>query len=118
MDAAALRAEFPGLADRAYLNAGTFGPVPRGRGQRRARRHRARRVEGRVDAYFDAMMDLRDRLRAAYAARLERPARGRRADDLAPARASCACWPGMDFAPGDEILTAARRAPRPARPAR
>ena len=28
MDASALRAEFPVLEDRAYLNAGTCGPLP------------------------------------------------------------------------------------------
>ena len=70
MDAAALRAEFPGLADRAYLNAGTFGPMPRAAVTRGRDVIERAAIEGRVAAYFDAMMDLRDRQRAAYAARL------------------------------------------------
>ena len=77
MDAAALRAEFPVLADRAYLNAGTCGPLPharRARGPRRARPRGAR--DGRAKrATSTPLIDLRDRQRAAYAARARRRAR-------------------------------------------
>ena len=54
VDAAALRAEFPGLADRAYLNAGTCGPLPSA--ALRAAREVLERAgaEGRPAAYFEA----------------------------------------------------------------
>ncbi len=105
MDAAALRAEFPGLTDHAYLNAGTFGPVPRAAVNAGRDVIERAAVEGRVRAYFDATMDLRDRLRAAYAARL-----AAQPEDVALTSSTSEgvvrVLAGMDFAPGDEVLTA------------
>ena len=46
MDASALRAEFPVLADRAYLNAGTCGPLPHAAVRASLERARPRRVGG------------------------------------------------------------------------
>jgi L-cysteine/cystine lyase len=70
VDAAALRAEFPGLAERAYLNAGTCGPLPRA--ALRAAHEVLERAgaEGRTTEYFEAQQALRARQRAAYAERL------------------------------------------------
>src|SRR6476646_9727241 len=105
MDAAALRAEFPGLADRAYLNAGTFGPMPRAAVNAGRDVIERAAIEGRVHAYFDTMMDLRDRQRAAYAARLSA-----QPEDVAlttcTSEGVVRVLAGMDFAPGDEVLTA------------
>ncbi|MEP6954515.1 MAG: aminotransferase class V-fold PLP-dependent enzyme [Solirubrobacteraceae bacterium] len=105
MDAAALRAEFPGLADRAYLNAGTFGPMPRAAVDAGRDVIERAAVEGRMHSYFEAMLDLRDRQRAAYAARLTA-----QPEDVAlttcTSEGVVRVLAGMDFEPGDEILTA------------
>ena len=105
MDASALRAEFPVLADRAYLNAGTCGPLP----------HAAVRASldlldrgasyGRAKEYVEAMIELRDRQRAAYAATLG-------ADAADVALTTCTSdgvvrvLAGLELGPGDEVLTA------------
>jgi L-cysteine/cystine lyase len=104
VDPTALRAEFPGLAERAYLNAGTCGPLPRA--ALRAAHEVLERAgaEGRGPAYFDAMQDLRARQRAAYAERL-------RADpaDVAlttgTSEGVVRVLHGLGLAPGDEVLT-------------
>ncbi len=105
MDVAALRAEFPGLADRAYLNAGTFGPMPRAAVNAGRDVIERAAIEGRVHAYFDTLMDLRDRQRVAYAARLTA-----QPEDVAlttcTSEGVVRVLAGMDFAPGDEVLTA------------
>ena len=101
----ALRAEFPVLADRAYLNAGTCGPLP----------HAAVRASldmldrgasyGRAKEYVEAMIDLRDRQRSAYAATLG-------ADAADVALTTCTSdgvvrvLAGLELGPGDEVLTA------------
>ena len=105
MDASALRAEFPVLADRAYLNAGTCGPLP----------HAAVRASldmldrgasyGRAKEYVEAMIELRDRQRAGYAATLG-------ADTADVALTTCTSdgivrvLAGLELGPGDEVLTA------------
>ncbi len=105
MDAAALRAEFPGLADRAYLNAGTFGPMPRAAVNAGRDVIERAAVEGRVQVYFEATLDLRARVRAAYAARLTA-----QPEDVAlttcTSEGVVRVLAGMEFAPGDEVLTA------------
>jgi L-cysteine/cystine lyase len=67
VDATALRAEFPVLDDRAYLNAGTCGPLPRKALHATADVLARAAVEGRTRAYMESMLELRDRQRAAYA---------------------------------------------------
>jgi L-cysteine/cystine lyase len=103
--ATALRTEFPVLAQRAYLNAGTCGPIPRAAVQAASDvLHRAA-VEGRSRAYMETLLELRDRQRAAYAARLG-------ADSTDVAVTTCTSegvvrvLAGLDLRPGDEILTA------------
>src|SRR5919201_324001 len=67
MDADELRAEFPVLADRAYLNAGTCGPLPHAAVQATLEVLDHAAAEGRARGYMDLLLGLRDRLRAAYA---------------------------------------------------
>jgi L-cysteine/cystine lyase len=105
VDPAALRAEFSGLAQRAYLNAGTCGPLPRSAVRAAAEVLARAEADGRTTAYMDAMMDLRDRQRAAYAALL-----GAREDDVALTTSTSdgmvRVLEGLDLRPGDEVLTA------------
>jgi len=105
VDPAALRAEFSGLAQRAYLNAGTCGPLPRAAVRAAAEVLESAADEGRSTAYFEAMIDLRDRQRAAYAALL--------AADPADVALTTSTSDGMvrvleglGLSPGDEVLTA------------
>jgi selenocysteine lyase/cysteine desulfurase len=105
VDVAALRAEFPVLSDLAYLNAGTFGPLP----------HAAVRAsldvldraasEGRTREYYDLKLDLGQRQRAAYAALL-----GADADDVGLTTSTSdgvvRVVAGLDLGRGDEVLTA------------
>jgi selenocysteine lyase/cysteine desulfurase len=105
VDVAALRAEFPGLKDRAYLNAGTCGPLPRA--ALRAAHEVLERAgaEGRTTAYFDTMAELRTRQRAAYAQRL-----GADPADVAlttgTSEGVVRVLRGLGLGPGDEVLTA------------
>lgn len=105
MHTEALRDEFPVLAERTYLNAGTCGPLPRAALlaadevlERAAR-------EGRAHAYFASWLATRERQRDAYAGLL-----GAEADDVA--LTTCASegivrvLGGLRLGPGDEILTA------------
>src|SRR5919201_3296742 len=105
MDAAALRAEFPVLVDRAYLNAGTCGPLPH------AAVHATLEVldqagsEGRAREYMETLLALRDRQRTAYAAALG-------AEPADVALTTCTSdgvvrvLAGLELGPGDEVLTA------------
>ena len=105
VDAAALRAEFPVLADQAYLNTGTFGPLPHAlvRAELDVLDHAA--AEGRFRGYFELKMELAGRQRAAYAALL-----GADAADVAlttcTSEGVVRVLAGLDLGPGDEILTA------------
>ncbi len=67
MDAAALRAEFPVLADRAYLNAGTCGPLPGASRRAMDDLMDVAEDEGRALGYFERTFALHGALRAAYA---------------------------------------------------
>jgi selenocysteine lyase/cysteine desulfurase len=105
VDAAALRAEFPVLSDLAYLNAGTFGPLP----------HAAVRAvldvldraaaEGRTREYYELRLDLTQRQRAAYAALL-----GAQAEDVGLTTSTSdgvvRAVVGLDLGAGDEVVTA------------
>jgi L-cysteine/cystine lyase len=105
VDSSALRAEFPVLEDRAYLNAGTCGPLP----------HAAVRATldvldrgaalGRAKEYVDTLLELRDRQRAGYAGVL-----GAEVADVALTTCTSdgvvRVLAGMELGPGDEVLTA------------
>jgi selenocysteine lyase/cysteine desulfurase len=105
VDAAALRAEFPVLADRAYLNAGTFGPLPHAAVRAQLDVLDRAAAEGRFREYYDLKLDMAGRQRAAYAALLG-------ADPADVALTTCTSegvvrvLAGLDLGPGDEVLTA------------
>ncbi len=99
------RAQFPVLERRAYLNAGTFGPLPRAALEAMAERQRAELEEGRGGpAYFQELRALRERVRAQLASLL-----GVDPEHVALASSTTnACnivVAGLDLAPGDEIVT-------------
>jgi selenocysteine lyase/cysteine desulfurase len=105
VDASDLRAEFPVLEDRAYLNSGTCGPLPHAAVQASLELLDRGAAAGRAKDYVDTMMELRDRLRAAYAGVLG-------ADSADVALTTCTSdgvvrvLAGLDLGPGDEVLTA------------
>jgi selenocysteine lyase/cysteine desulfurase len=105
VDATALRAEFPVLADRAYLNAGTCGPLPHATVQASLDMLDRGAALGRAKEYVDTLLELRDRQRAAYAGVLG-------ADVADVALTTCTSdgvvrvLAGMELGRGDEVLTA------------
>jgi selenocysteine lyase/cysteine desulfurase len=105
VDAPALRSHFPVLADRAYLNAGTCGPLAREAVQAAEEVLERAATEGRTRAYMESMLGLRDGQRRAYAQRLG-------ADPADVALTTCTSegvvrvLAGLDLGPGDEVLTA------------
>jgi L-cysteine/cystine lyase len=105
MNAAALRAEFPVLADRAYLNAGTCGPLPHAAVQATLEVLDRAASEGRAREYMETLLALRDRLRDGYAAAL-----GAETTDIALTTCTSdgvvRVLAGLDLGPGDEVLTA------------
>ena len=105
MDATSFRTEFPVLRERAYLNAGTCGPLPRAALHAIADVLGRAAVEGRTRAYMESTIAMRDRQRAAYAARL-----GADAGDVAlttcTSEGVVRVLAGLELGPGDEVLTA------------
>src|SRR4051812_39358122 len=101
----ALRSHFPVLAERAYLNAGTCGPLPREALSANADVLERAAKEGRTRAYMEATIANRTRQRSAYAERLG-------ADPADVALTTCTSegivrvLAGLDLGPGDEVLTA------------
>jgi selenocysteine lyase/cysteine desulfurase len=67
MDPAALRAQFPVLRDKAYLNAGTCGPLPEAAIRAAGDAARAAADQGRTSPRWERYVELRPRIRAAYA---------------------------------------------------
>lgn len=104
MAPAALRAEFPVLGQHAYLNAGTCGPLPAAAAQAIGGALLTAVREGRSQAYFEAMLDTRERLRGAYADLL-----GASADEVALTSSTSEgivrVLAALDLQPGDEVLT-------------
>lgn len=105
VDATALRSQFPVLDERAYLNSGTCGPLPRRALHAVADVLARAATEGRTRAYMETMLAFRDRQRAAYAERLG-------AEPADVALTSCTSegvvrvLAGLSLGPGDEVLTA------------
>src|SRR5437764_1449045 len=97
-DPASFRAQFPVFERLSYLNAGTEGPVPSGAAEAVHRRIELEANEGRCGRpYFEALMELAERLRAAYA------------DVLGCGRSAVARWAAMSTRPRDRSGCAGRR---------
>jgi len=110
MDFPSFRAQFPVLAERAYLNAGTCGPLPQAaRDAHVAVLDRFTR-EGRGFDYFEVWKQARDGIRASYASIL-----GAEPADVAlttgTSEGLVRVLTGLGLRPGDEILTAEREHP-------
>ena len=104
-DPAAFRAQFPVFERLVYMNAGTEGPVPRRAAQAACERIERELREGRAGrTYFEATMELAGELRAGYASVLgcdpaELALTGSTTDGVNTVLG------GLDFRPGEEILT-------------
>ena len=105
MDAAALRAEFPVCAEKAYLNAGTCGPLPRAAVEAAASHAEHALAEGRALGYYQEFFAVRDRLRAGYARALHAEP-----DDVAVTTSTseglARVLLGLGLQAGDEVLIA------------
>jgi selenocysteine lyase/cysteine desulfurase len=105
VNAAALRAEFPVLCDLAYLNSGTCGPLAHATVHATVDVLDRAAAEGRGKAYMELRRELAERQREAYAATL-----GAASADVALTTCTSdgvvRVLAGLDFAPGDEVLTA------------
>ncbi len=104
MDASGLRAEFPVLARRAYLNAGTDGPLPAVASRAAAEEFERELQEGRAGNHFVRRGELTSQLRGAYARALS-------CEKHDVALTTCTTeginqvLAGLELAPGDEIVT-------------
>ena len=104
-DPAAFRAQFPIFERLAYLNSGTEGPLPKRAGDAVHARIDLEVTGGRSGkAYIDEVMDLASRVRAGYATVL-----GCEDADVALTGSTTdgvnTVLGGLDFQPGDEIVT-------------
>ncbi len=104
MDASGLRAEFPVLAGRAYLNAGTDGPLPAAAAAAAAQELERELQEGRAWSHFQRRGELASQLREAYARAL-----GCEKHELALTTCTTEginqVVAGLELGPGDEIVT-------------
>ncbi len=110
MDAAELRAAFPVLAEHAYLNAGTFGPLPASAADAAAEVADVAMAKGRTSDYFMVSRDGYERLREAYAGVM-----GATADDIAVTTSTtegvARVLVGLDLRAGDEVVTSTTEHP-------
>jgi L-cysteine/cystine lyase len=104
VDVLGLRAEFPVLQTRAYLNAGTDGPLPDGAVQAATVELAREAADGRTFAHFARRGELNAQLREAYARALG-------ADAVDVALTTCTSdgmaqtIAGLSLRKGDEIVT-------------
>jgi L-cysteine/cystine lyase len=105
MDAAALRAQFPVLREKAYLNAGTCGPLPEVAVRDAGESARAATEQGRAMPRWERYLELRPKIRAAYAQRLRALP-----EDVALTSSTsdgvARVVAGLNLGAGDEIVTA------------
>jgi selenocysteine lyase/cysteine desulfurase len=104
VDASALRAEFPVLAQLAYLNAGTDGPLPAAAVRASAEELEREARDGRTWAHFQRRGELGQQLRGTYAQLLSCAP-----EDVAlttcTSEGVAQVVAGLPLAGGDEILT-------------
>jgi selenocysteine lyase/cysteine desulfurase len=104
-DAAAFRAQFPVLAHKAYLNAGTEGPMPATVAAAVGDRLAYEMDHGRIGRdYIETIFQLRDRQRAGYARVLHADP----SDVALTGSTTDGCntiLAGLELGPGDVVLT-------------
>jgi L-cysteine/cystine lyase len=104
MDTAAFRAEFPVLQHKAYLNAGTDGPVPSAAVRAARAALESQEEDGRFVTHFEARQAGHAKLREAYARVL-----GCAVADVALKTSTSdglgSVLAGLDLGPGHEIVT-------------
>lgn len=111
MDVAAFRSRFPVLAERAYLNAGTCGPLPQAARDAQVATIDRFTDEGRGSgAYFEAWGEARSAIRERYASVLGAQP-GEVALTTGTSEGLVRVLTGLDLQPGDEILTAEHEHP-------
>ncbi len=99
------RARFPVLAEYAYLNAGTNGPLAQATIDAVASLQAWEASNGRGGkAYFDTMLERRERVRAQLAAEIGVPAANVALTD-STTRAVHIAVAGLGLGPGDEVVT-------------
>jgi selenocysteine lyase/cysteine desulfurase len=110
MDAAELRAAFPVLTNRAFLNAGTFGPLPAASAAAADEIGAVAMTKGRTADYFEVARDAHARLREGYAGIM-----GASGDDIAVTTSTtegvARVLAGLDLREGDEIVTSTTEHP-------
>ncbi|MGH3036576.1 MAG: aminotransferase class V-fold PLP-dependent enzyme [Gaiellaceae bacterium] len=105
MDLVAVRGGLPVLERHAYLNAGTFGPLPRASVEAMQEVESRELAEGRSShAYFERVMADRDELRARLAALVEAPV-GCVALTSSTTEGCNIVLAGLGIGPGDEVVT-------------
>ena len=105
MNLDAVRAELPVLARCAYLNAGTFGPLPRRSAEATAERGRRNLEEGRFgQAYFEDALGARAALRERIGALLG-VEDGTVAVTSSTTEGCNIVVSGLRLSPGDEVVT-------------
>src|SRR3954451_7925460 len=104
MDPAVLRAQFPVLREKAYLNAGTCGPLPEAAVQAAFAAWRAAADEGRTTSRWEGLLEVRPQGRGAFAAPL-----GAAPEGGAPATSTSdgvgRVMASLGLGAGDEIVT-------------
>lgn len=105
MNPAALRAQYPVLDSAAYLNAGTCGPLPAAALKAAGVASQAASRYGRGREYFEELGNIREQLRAAYAAMI-----GGRPEEVALTTSTsegiAIVLRSLGLQGGDEVLTA------------
>ena len=105
MDLVAVRSGLPVLDRYAYLNAGTFGPLPRMTVEAMQEVERRELEEGRSSrAYFDRVMTERVELRAQLAALVGAPAESVALTSSTTEGCNIVLG-GLGIGPGDEVVT-------------
>jgi L-cysteine/cystine lyase len=105
VDVAAFRSEFPVLERRAFLNAGSDGPVPRRGAEAAAARVERELVDGRAGKpHFDGLLETAGAVRARMAELL-----GCDVEDVALTHSAtdgmATVFSALTLGPGDEVLT-------------
>jgi len=99
------RAMFPVLDRFAYLNAGTFGPLSRATLEVMAKLRAWEGIHGRAGrAYFDEMLERRERVRALLGEQIKAPADNVALTDSTTHGVHIAVI-GLGLGPGDEVVT-------------